>query len=144
MPLGQAVQIVPQNTNYHEKYALALLATGQRQPALQQFLLAIESGSLDTFVHAQAAWMLATNKNAALRNGKQALDISNFALEHSGKSDPILLRARAAALAELGRFQEAVVILKDLSDRIDTINQTFNDQLKQDISLYYDGKTRRE
>lgn len=56
---------------------------------------------------AYLAWILATSKDDSLRNGTEALQIAEAALKTDANS-PTFLHAKAAALAELGRFDEAV------------------------------------
>jgi Flp pilus assembly protein TadD len=53
------------------------------------------------------AWALATASDAAFRNGKEALDLANRAVQFAGEN-PSVLRTLAAALAENNRFAEAV------------------------------------
>ncbi|GJM23745.1 MAG: hypothetical protein DHS20C16_01600 [Phycisphaerae bacterium] len=54
------------------------------------------------------AWLLSTSTNSRVRNGEEALTIVNGALTLQ-QPTVALLDAKAAALAELGRFDEAVV-----------------------------------
>ena len=51
--------------------------------------------------------MLATNPNASVRNGIEAMALAERALQLSGGSEPAVLDALAAAYAEAGRFAEA-------------------------------------
>lgn len=55
----------------------------------------------------EAAWILATSSDARVRNGPEALALLEPALR-TPSDDPIILNAVAAALAECGRFGEAV------------------------------------
>jgi hypothetical protein len=54
------------------------------------------------------AWTLATAPDPALRNGAEALAISQHLVQTSGASNPALLRVLAAAYAEAGQFPEAI------------------------------------
>jgi serine/threonine-protein kinase len=53
------------------------------------------------------AWMLATCSDPSLRNGPRALALAQKANRLSTGSNPVFLRALAAAYAENGRFSEA-------------------------------------
>jgi tetratricopeptide (TPR) repeat protein len=53
------------------------------------------------------AWILATSTDDSLRNGKEALQLTEAALT-TDPSSPTYLNAHAGALAELGRFKEAI------------------------------------
>ena len=56
----------------------------------------------------RSAWMLATNPNASVRNGAEAVELAQRAVELSGGREPAILDTLAAAYAEAGRFPEAV------------------------------------
>jgi tetratricopeptide (TPR) repeat protein len=58
------------------------------------------------------AWVLATSSDDSVRNGKEALAMAKALLEKNPNS-PTYLNALAAALAETGRFPEAI----DAADR---------------------------
>ena len=53
------------------------------------------------------AWILATNPNASVRNGAEAVALAERAVELSGGREPAILDTLAAAYAEAGRFAEA-------------------------------------
>jgi tetratricopeptide (TPR) repeat protein len=55
------------------------------------------------------AWILATSQDEQLRNGKEAIELAERALKTDPNS-PSYLNVLAAALAEVGRFQEAIPI----------------------------------
>jgi tetratricopeptide (TPR) repeat protein len=54
------------------------------------------------------AWTLATNPNASIRNGVEAIKLAAQALQLAGADNPAILSTLAAAYAEAGRFSEAV------------------------------------
>ena len=54
------------------------------------------------------AWILATDKNPDIRNGKAALKWAKVACEGEGAKNPDYLDTLAAAYAEAGRFDMAV------------------------------------
>ncbi len=54
------------------------------------------------------AWLVATSPDPAVRDGAEALRLSQRACELVSKPDPSLLDTQAAALAAAGRFDEAV------------------------------------
>jgi tetratricopeptide (TPR) repeat protein len=63
------------------------------------------------FIQAQIslAWLLATWPQASLRNGSQAVALMENANEFSSGKDSKVLRTLAAAYAEAGRFDDAIV-----------------------------------
>jgi Flp pilus assembly protein TadD len=54
------------------------------------------------------AWMLATNPNASIRNGPEAVELAQRAARLSDAREPAILGTLAAAYAEAGRFPEAL------------------------------------
>ncbi len=54
------------------------------------------------------AWTLATNPNASIRNGGEAVELAQRAVQLSEGREPAILGTLAAAQAEAGRFPEAV------------------------------------
>jgi tetratricopeptide (TPR) repeat protein len=53
------------------------------------------------------AWMRATAADLNLRDGREALDLAERALQIAGEN-PVVLRTLAAAQAEIGQFAEAI------------------------------------
>jgi Flp pilus assembly protein TadD len=56
----------------------------------------------------RAAWLLATNRDASLRNGPEAVALAERAARLTGGQDASILDGLAAAYAESGRFADAV------------------------------------
>ena len=54
------------------------------------------------------AWLLATNPNASVRNGAEAVELARRVARLAGGREPAVLGTLAAAYAEVGRFPEAV------------------------------------
>ena len=54
------------------------------------------------------AWMLATNPNASVRNGTEAVELARRAVQLTDSKEPMMLGTLAAAYAEASRFPEAV------------------------------------
>jgi tellurite resistance protein len=55
----------------------------------------------------QAAWVLATSPDSALRNGAKAVEFAGFLDRVAPAKSPAILATVAAACAEVGRFDEA-------------------------------------
>jgi hypothetical protein len=55
-----------------------------------------------------AAWLLATNPNASVRNGPEAVELAQRAVKLSEGREPAILDTLAAAYAEAGQFDKAV------------------------------------
>ena len=82
-------------------------------PAFLKVLKAMPEGRLDyrpdpkSRTAAELAWLLATSKQAQLRDGKRAVELARSACNLSGWKVPGLFDTYAAALAEAGRFEDA-------------------------------------
>jgi protein O-mannosyl-transferase len=58
------------------------------------------------------AWLLATSREAECRNGPEATRLAEQACSATGDREPAILDTLAAALAESGRYSEAVAIAR--------------------------------
>ena len=86
----------------------ALDANGKGRPALAAWRsgLAVDPNHVPTL--RRAAWLLATGRDASLRNGAEAVTLAERAVRLSGGQDASILDGMAAAYAEAGRFADAV------------------------------------
>jgi tetratricopeptide (TPR) repeat protein len=87
---------------------LSLERQGKRREALMRYAeaLQVKPDLLQAVVH--SAWIMATAPEDDLRNPADALTLATHAAEVTGRQDPDALDALAAALADQGRFEEAV------------------------------------
>jgi tetratricopeptide (TPR) repeat protein len=98
----------------HERAALTISAASTLY-SRKQHALAIKlyrAALADQFVPEIAsflAWILATSEDVSVRNGKQALELAEAVLKTDPNS-PSYLNVLAAALAETGRFADAVTV----------------------------------
>ena len=61
----------------------------------------------------ELAWLFATHPDAALRDGRRAVQLSERACALTERKQPVLLATAAAAYAEVGKFPEAVATARD-------------------------------
>jgi tetratricopeptide (TPR) repeat protein len=80
---------------------------GQYDKAISDFNKAIEINPMDFMAYNNLAWILATCPDDVYRDGVKAVELAEKAVEH----DPIASRldTLAAAFAELGRFEDAII-----------------------------------
>ena len=91
------------------------------------------------------AWVLATNPNASVRNGIEAVELAERALKLSGGNEPAILGTLAAAYAEAGRFPKALEAAhKALQLARQRNQQALANTLRARIALYEAGKPYRE
>lgn len=62
------------------------------------------------------SWILATDARPEVRNGTEAVRMSERACELTGRKDPAKLKTLAAAYAEAGRFSEAIATAQAAHD----------------------------
>src|SRR5208283_4638253 len=56
------------------------------------------------------AWLLATSRDAALRNGPEAVALAEHAVQVTRGREPAVMGTLAAAYAEAGEFDKAVFV----------------------------------
>ena len=103
-----AVQLRPRNAPAHNGLASAFAADGQWREAIHCWrdTLGIDPDNIPA--RSGLARALATNPDPTLRNGAEALALSQALCQGANASNPALLRALAAAYAEMGRFAQAI------------------------------------
>lgn len=110
--LRRAAEIDPQDTNAIRNLAEALAAGGNRREAVVYFRRAVELLPNDVFLLNQAAWLLATAPEDDVRDGRTALTYAERAVKLTGGRDPVSLDSLAVAYAELGRWEEARIAIR--------------------------------
>ena len=85
-------------------------AAGRRAEALRHLRIACSSEPLPAEAATWLAWILSTAPENELRDGVEALGWADRAVAATGGRDPAALEARAAALAQLRRFDEAAAV----------------------------------
>jgi Flp pilus assembly protein TadD len=104
----QAVRIRPDYVEGYNGLGIALVQKGRLEEAIVQFDKALQIAPANATVQINLAWLLATAPQASLRNGSRAVALAREANGSAGGNNPLLLHTLAAALAEAGRFPEAV------------------------------------
>ncbi len=96
----------------HRTLGLLLAVRHQRQEAFQdalkEFDRAIEIRPQQPEPYRHKAWLLATSLDNSIRDGRKAVECAREALEKSARKQPEYWDTLAAALAEAGKFEEAV------------------------------------
>jgi protein O-mannosyl-transferase len=91
------------------------------------------------------AWLLATDPNASLRNGTEAVEFALRADRLAGGKQASVLDTLAAAYAEAGRYREAVeTARKALESATQQGNNALADALRARIDLYEAGTPYRQ
>ncbi|MEM7146713.1 MAG: tetratricopeptide repeat protein [Verrucomicrobiota bacterium] len=143
--LARATEMNSANPGFRSSYAFQLFRNKKPAQALPEFLRAIELGSPDPNTYNAAAWIMATNNDPALRNGQQSLAITQRGLQVAGGNHVGLIATQAAALAELGRFDDAVAVLQKTLPIVNASQQqVLIDRYNNDIQRYQARQPMRE
>jgi Flp pilus assembly protein TadD len=94
----------------------ALLSKGQIEQAISHYQAAIEIAPDNAFNLNNLAWVRAVNPEARFRDGPAAVQLAERACQLTDYKEPQLIGTLAAAYAEVGRFEEAVVAAEKARD----------------------------
>ena len=85
----------------------------------------------------EMAWTLATNPNASIRNGAEAVELAGRAVQLSDGREPAVLDTLAAAYAEAGRFSEALQTAREAAKlAAQQNNRSLAESIAAKIPLY--------
>ncbi len=92
-----------------------------------------------------SAWIMATSSDAALRDGRRALEFAERVCRASAYGNAAALDTLAAAHAECGQFEQAVQFAqKALAVTPPDQQATLGEQIRQRLELYRRGEPYRE
>ena len=92
----------------HHNLGNALLRQGKVSEAIAQYREALRLKPDWPPALSRLAWILATDRNASLRNGAEAVQLAERLCEVTGYQQADALDVLAAAYAEAGRFSDAI------------------------------------
>lgn len=100
----------PDDLEARRELAALLTREARVEEGIAEFRLILASapGDLDALVN--IAWIRATHEFAVHRDGAEALQLSGTAMSLCAQPPAVVLSTRAAALAEAGRFADAVEV----------------------------------
>lgn len=90
------------------------------------------------------AWILATSPDEKVRDGAQALAVTEDLLRQRSTRSPELLDLMAVSLAEVGRFHEACAALKEALAQSATRQESWVPNLEKRLALFERGQAYRE
>jgi Flp pilus assembly protein TadD len=141
----KALQLRPQYPKAGGNLQTATLRRQQIQQALTQQRELLRQHPNDAKILNETAWILATNPNASIRNGTEAVSLARQAVQRTESRDPAFLKTLAAAYAESGQFSEAVETARQALELATQQNlATEAEQLQNQLSLYEKGLPYRK
>lgn len=111
--LERALALRPEYTDAHRNLAESYVARRQDARAVPHFRRVLEERPDHVAVLTHFALILAASPDDEVRNGTLALELAERAATLTSRRDVASLSVVAAALAELDRFDEAVVTLRE-------------------------------
>lgn len=143
--LEHALELRGDDPVLHSKLGVLRQREGQIQVAISLFQKALQ---LDENCYSAAnnlAWLRATHPDADIRDGSQAVRLSERVVKSVGRSRLDVLDTLAAAYAETGNFDSAMQFAEQalrLAEK--TGKQSLATQIAQRLELYRQGRAFRE
>jgi len=143
--LSEAARLRPDYSQAQYYLAIGLAKQGHAEEATHQFASALRLPDGSPDAAERLAWVLATQPDASLRDGGQAVAIARRACEAAGNNRVTGLDALAAAYAETGRYAEAAETARRAVDLARAQGQEPQSGPIQDrIRLYESGRPFRD
>jgi tetratricopeptide (TPR) repeat protein len=131
-----------------QRYAPAWEASGSAREvmgdvarAIRNYRIAVELDPAFALAWNNRAWLLATTPDDFLRDGRRAVEFATMACELTGYQKADVLDTLAAAHAEAGEFEQAVVRAKEALAEADDKHKP---AIKARLALYEAGKPFRQ
>jgi len=122
-----------------------LAARGQTREAIAQYREALRLRPEWPPALSKLAWILATDRNASLRNGAEAVQSAERLCEITGYRQDDALDALAAAYAEVGRFNDAIQVAQKAVELANAAGQgDLVGHIQERLKLYQAGSPYRE
>jgi tetratricopeptide (TPR) repeat protein len=104
----RALELAPQLANARANLSIVLHAQRRYAEAIAVLRQGLAIDRDQPRLAEMLAWLLATTPDATLRKGNEAIQLADQLVLAGGERLPQALHTKAAALAELGRFDEAI------------------------------------
>ena len=125
-----------------ERYVKGGVGPPNPLEGIRWYRRAIEHGSFDARL--LLGWLLATCTDPKIRDGASALRLAEEAVSATARKDPDPLALLAAAYAELGQFDKAVLAQREAMALVGSSDPHEIDELQRNLKLYQSGKPCRE
>ncbi|MBC7354481.1 MAG: tetratricopeptide repeat protein, partial [Thermogutta sp.] len=136
----RALELAPSLIDARLGLAEALTRAGKFAEARSEFEGALSEAQGDPYCQSLVALFLATCPDDALRDGARAKQLAEAASQATSNTDPVCLRSLAAALAELGDWDNA---LKTIDQAIRYCPET-DSQLANELQKYREEFLQRK
>ena len=136
----EALRLQPAFPRAQDTLLAAQAQREQLRQTLARWRKSLESQPNNSRLLNAMAYMLATNPNASIRNGAEAVALARRTVELSGGREPAFLDTLAAAYAEAGQFTDAVRTARQAADLAARQNKAaLAESIRAKIPLYQAG-----
>jgi len=143
--LQLALELQPDLATARLELVNAYVSRRQFPEAVLQAREGLEQTPRHTALANRLAWLLATCPEPEVRDGAEALRLARQVCQWTGEKDPAVLDTLAAALAELGRFDEAVQIARNAVEQATALGRAdLAQQISQRVERYQQARAYRE
>ena len=149
----RAIQIDPAHADAHINLAIHLTNARSYTAALKHYRKVLELRPDHAWTYYDRsmvslannlAWILATNPDAKIRNGAEAIRHAKAAVAATGGDEPGFLDTLAAAYAEAGKFSEAVKTAQRALSAVTAKKQVdLAEQIESRLKTYQRGEPYR-
>jgi tetratricopeptide (TPR) repeat protein len=140
----EALRVQPDYDEAHNNLGLALRMTGERDQALEHFKSALSRRPDWPAPMSEIAWILATHSDAKRRDPASAVRLAERAAELTGRRDPVVLDALAAAYAAAGDFERATATAEAAVALATTRSKAQAEDIAGRLALYRGKQAYRE
>jgi len=134
---NEALNIDPDYLDAHNNLGTALEQQGKIAEAIIHWRMTIRLNQTNIYALNKLAWTLATYPEASVRNGAEAVKLSEWAVNLTRGREPALLGTLAAAYAEVGRYPDAVKTAENAISLAATQGDTATaDALRRQLQFY--------
>jgi Tfp pilus assembly protein PilF len=142
--LQEALRISPADPRIHTRLGTALLYRQRVAEAIDHYEHALAVAPHSIEVLNILAFLLSASPEGRFRDGQRAVRLAELADQLSDNKNPLVARTLAAAYAESGRFNDAIVAgERALKLAIAQNNAGLAAELKIDLDLYQMNRPRR-
>ena len=141
---NRSARLAPGDPRPHYLMGKACLRHGQSVEAVKHFRRSLQIAPNDYQTLTWLARVLASDKNPAIRYGKDAVSFAQRANELTGGEQPFVLDTLAMAYAEAGRFKEAQETIQKAIDSASTGAKEMISPMQERLRLYQADRPYRE
>ncbi len=142
---SQALAIDPADADTHYNLAIALTGIGRHVEAVSHYGDVLRLRPAWPPAANNLAWILSTHPDDSIRDGTRALPLARQVCEKVHYRDPTGLDTLAAALAELGRFEEAGRTITQAIELAEAQQDSaLVEKLRQRLQLYASSRPFRD